>query len=141
MSRTATTAVELTTLRVMAHPRRKAATDHRFATTRDVSAATRPAVHSQNIIRLRTMSLGRTRLGQRLDLLLEFIVLRHQLAVLQRTGTRRPCFLSLLKTVNCQERLRNFRRRLHTVGVHDHDSVHSRFPVLVPRPQPRLAGA
>jgi hypothetical protein len=64
-------------------------------------------VHSQNIIRLRTMSLGhyrpramtgrwlsamRTRLGQRLDLLLEFIVLRHQLAVLQRTGTRRPCF-------------------------------------------------
>jgi hypothetical protein len=64
-------------------------------------------VHSQNIIRLRTMSLGhyrpramtgrwlsamRTRLGQRLDLLLEFIVLRHQLAVLQRRGTRRPCF-------------------------------------------------
>jgi hypothetical protein len=32
----------------------------------------------------------RTRLGQRLDLLLEFIVLRHQLAVLQRTGARRP---------------------------------------------------
>src|ERR1700758_3705690 len=25
-------------------------------------------------------------------MLLEFIVLRHQLAVLQRTGTRRPCF-------------------------------------------------
>jgi hypothetical protein len=34
----------------------------------------------------------RTRLRQRLDLLLESIVLRHQLAVLQRTGTRRPCF-------------------------------------------------
>jgi hypothetical protein len=29
---------------------------------------------------------------QHLDLLLEFIVLHHQLAVLQRTGTRRPCF-------------------------------------------------
>jgi hypothetical protein len=28
----------------------------------------------------------------RLDLLPEFIVLRHQLAVVQRTGTRRPCF-------------------------------------------------
>jgi hypothetical protein len=71
----------------------------------------RTPVHSQSIIRLRTMSLGhcrkpramtgwvrrwlsavRTRLGQRLDLLLEFIVLRHQLAVLRRTGTRRPCF-------------------------------------------------
>jgi hypothetical protein len=34
----------------------------------------------------------RTRLRQRRDLLLEFIVLHHQLAVLQRTGTRRPCF-------------------------------------------------
>src|SRR5215469_1740340 len=34
----------------------------------------------------------RTRLGQRLDLLLEFIVLRHQLAVLQRTGAWRRCF-------------------------------------------------
>ena len=33
-----------------------------------------------------------TRLRQRRDLLLEFIVLHHQLAVLQRTGTRRPCF-------------------------------------------------
>jgi hypothetical protein len=31
-------------------------------------------------------------LRQHLDLLLEFIVLRHQLAVLQRTGTWRPCF-------------------------------------------------
>jgi homeodomain-containing protein len=41
---------------------------------------------------LRWLSAVRTRLGQRLDLLLEFIVLRHQLAVLQRTGTRRPCF-------------------------------------------------
>jgi hypothetical protein len=30
-------------------------------------------------------------LRQRRDLLLEFIVLHHQLAVLQRTGTRRPC--------------------------------------------------
>jgi len=41
---------------------------------------------------LRWLSAVRTRLGQRLDLLLEFIVLRHQLGVLQRTGTRRPCF-------------------------------------------------
>ena len=40
----------------------------------------------------RWLSAVRTRLGQRLDLLLKFIVLRHQLAVLQRTGTRRPCF-------------------------------------------------
>jgi putative transposase len=38
------------------------------------------------------LSTVRTRLRQLLDLLLEFIVLRHQLAVLQRTGTRRPCF-------------------------------------------------
>jgi hypothetical protein len=38
---------------------------------------------------LRWPSAVRTRLG---DLLLEFIVLRHQLAILQRTGTRRPCF-------------------------------------------------
>jgi hypothetical protein len=41
---------------------------------------------------LRWLSAVRTRLRQRLDLLLEFIVLRHQLAVLQRTGARRPCF-------------------------------------------------
>jgi hypothetical protein len=41
---------------------------------------------------LRWLSAVRTRLSHRLDLLLEFIVLRHQLAVLQRTGTRRPCF-------------------------------------------------
>jgi hypothetical protein len=41
---------------------------------------------------LRGLSGVRTQLGQRLDLLLEFIVLRHQLAVLQRAGTRRPCF-------------------------------------------------
>src|SRR6516162_6304708 len=41
---------------------------------------------------LRWLSAVRTRLGQHLDLLLEFIVLHHQLAVLQRTGTRRPCF-------------------------------------------------
>jgi len=33
-----------------------------------------------------------TRLRQCRDLLLEFIALRHQLAVLRRTGTRRPCF-------------------------------------------------
>ena len=41
---------------------------------------------------LRWLSAVRRRLRQRLDLLLEFIALRHQLAVLQRTGTRRPCF-------------------------------------------------
>jgi hypothetical protein len=41
---------------------------------------------------LRWLSAVRTRLSHRLDLLLEFIVLRHQLAVLQRTGIRRPCF-------------------------------------------------
>jgi hypothetical protein len=41
---------------------------------------------------LQWLSAVRMRLRQRLDLLLEFIVLRHQLAVLQRTGTRRPCF-------------------------------------------------
>jgi hypothetical protein len=34
----------------------------------------------------------RTWIRQRCDLVLEVIVLRHQLAVLQRTGTRRPCF-------------------------------------------------
>jgi putative transposase len=42
---------------------------------------------------LRWLSAAWTRLRQRRDLLLEFIALRHQLAVLQRkTGTRRPCF-------------------------------------------------
>jgi hypothetical protein len=41
---------------------------------------------------LQWLSAAWTRLGQRRDLLLEFIVLRHQLAVLQRTGRRRPCF-------------------------------------------------
>jgi hypothetical protein len=41
---------------------------------------------------LRKFSATWTRLGQRRDLLLEFIALHHQLAVLQRTGTRRPCF-------------------------------------------------
>jgi hypothetical protein len=41
---------------------------------------------------LRWLSVEWTRLRQRRDLLLEFIALRHQLAVLQRTGTRRPCF-------------------------------------------------
>ena len=40
---------------------------------------------------LRWLSAVRARLRQRLDLLVEFIALRHQLAVLQRTGTRRPC--------------------------------------------------
>jgi hypothetical protein len=34
----------------------------------------------------------RTSLRRRGELLLEFIVLHHQLAVLRRTGTRRPCF-------------------------------------------------
>jgi hypothetical protein len=38
------------------------------------------------------ISSVRARLRQRVDLLLELIVLRHQLAVLQRTGTRRPFF-------------------------------------------------
>lgn len=33
----------------------------------------------------------RARLRERVDLELELIVLRHQLVVLQRTGTRRPC--------------------------------------------------
>src|SRR6516225_551603 len=41
---------------------------------------------------LRWLSVVRRRLRQGLDLLLEFIALHHQLAVLQRTGTRRPCF-------------------------------------------------
>jgi hypothetical protein len=41
---------------------------------------------------LRKFSAPWTRLGQRRDLLLEFIALHNQLAVLQRTGTRRPCF-------------------------------------------------
>ena len=41
-----------------------------------------------------------TRLGQRRDLLLEFIVLRHQLAVLQRTGTLREIMGKLKLTVN-----------------------------------------
>jgi hypothetical protein len=41
---------------------------------------------------LRWLSAVRTRIRQNLDILFEFIVLRHQLAVRQRTGTRRPCF-------------------------------------------------
>src|SRR6202007_2275451 len=41
---------------------------------------------------LRWASGVRTRFRRRRELLLEFIVLHHQLAVLQRTGTRRPCF-------------------------------------------------
>src|SRR6516164_6054191 len=63
---------------------------------------------------LRWLSAVRMRLGQRLDLLLEFIVLRHQLAVLQRTGARRPClrpsdrlfwvFLSRSRSDHCPAR-------------------------------------
>jgi hypothetical protein len=41
---------------------------------------------------LQWLSALRMRFRQRRDLLLEFIVLRHQLVVLQRTGTQRPCF-------------------------------------------------
>jgi putative transposase len=41
---------------------------------------------------LQWLSALRTRFRQRRGLLLEFIVLRRQLAVLQRTGTQRPCF-------------------------------------------------
>jgi hypothetical protein len=41
---------------------------------------------------LRWLSAVRTRLRQHRNLLLEFIVLRHQLAAPQRTGSRRPCF-------------------------------------------------
>ena len=41
---------------------------------------------------LQRLSAVRMGFRQRRDLLLEFIALRHQLAVLQRTGTRRPCF-------------------------------------------------
>ena len=37
--------------------------------------------------------------------------------------------------------MRNFRHHRHTIGVHDHDSIHSRFPALVLRPHPRIAGA
>lgn len=40
----------------------------------------------------RWISALRERLRRRRELLLELIVLRHQIAVLQRTGTRRPCF-------------------------------------------------
>jgi len=40
----------------------------------------------------RWISTVRMLLRRRLDLLLEFIVVHHQLAVLQRTGTRHPCF-------------------------------------------------
>jgi hypothetical protein len=40
----------------------------------------------------RWISALRTCLRRRGELLLESIILRHQLAVLQRTGTRRPCF-------------------------------------------------
>ena len=42
----------------------------------------------------RWISALRTRLRRRGELMLELIVLRHQIAVLQRTGTRRPCFRS-----------------------------------------------
>jgi hypothetical protein len=41
---------------------------------------------------LRWLSIVRTRLRQRLDRVMQFIFLRHQLAVLQRTGTRGPRF-------------------------------------------------
>jgi hypothetical protein len=41
---------------------------------------------------LRWLSAAWTRLCRRRDLLLEFIAVRHQLAMLQRTGARRPCF-------------------------------------------------
>jgi hypothetical protein len=37
--------------------------------------------------------------------------------------------------------LKIFQHHRHSVRVHDHDSVHSRFPALVPDPQPRIAGA
>src|SRR5215510_7620155 len=37
------------------------------------------------------ISSVRARFRRRTDLVLELIVLRHQIAVLQRTGTRRPC--------------------------------------------------
>jgi putative transposase len=40
----------------------------------------------------RWISALRTRFRRRGELLLELIILRHQLAVLQRTGTRHPCF-------------------------------------------------
>jgi hypothetical protein len=40
----------------------------------------------------RRLSTLRTRLRRCLDLLLEFVVLRHQLVVLRQTGIRRPCF-------------------------------------------------
>ena len=40
----------------------------------------------------RWISALRARIRCRGELLLELIVLRHQIAVLQRTGTRRPCF-------------------------------------------------
>src|SRR5262245_18835607 len=79
------------------------------------------AVHSQNIIHPRNCVVGassdslkfmtawglqwlsgaRQRLRQRRDLLLEFIVLHHQLAVLQRTGTRRPCFRTSERCFGC----------------------------------------
>jgi hypothetical protein len=69
-------------------------------------------VYSQNLIRPRNLAIGafldrlpfmagwafrwisalRARIRRRGELLLELIVLRHQLAVLQRTGTCRPCF-------------------------------------------------
>jgi hypothetical protein len=43
---------------------------------------------------LRWLSAFRVRQRRRRDLLLECIILRHQIAILQRTGTRRPCFRS-----------------------------------------------
>ncbi len=43
---------------------------------------------------LQWLSTVRVRQRRRRDLLLECIILLHQIAILQRTGTRRPCFRS-----------------------------------------------
>jgi hypothetical protein len=50
-------------------------------------------------------------------------------------------WLSLLKTVKHRENLEIFSHPRHTVGWHDHDSIRSRLPALVPRSQPRVTGA
>ena len=44
-----------------------------------------------------SVGLGEPR--SRSELVLEMIALRHQIAVLKRSGTRRPCFRSLGSTV------------------------------------------
>jgi hypothetical protein len=41
---------------------------------------------------LQTSRRGETNIGSRTALLLEAITLCHQIAVLERSGTRRPCF-------------------------------------------------